>query len=86
MQAARARGGIPDEGVPAGAAVVQASPEVVHAAAVAYATRHFSGYGYTAENVAAQGLGYDIEVSNAKARRFSGWWSKALPGACRAFG
>ncbi|MET3494266.1 protein NO VEIN domain-containing protein [Variovorax boronicumulans] len=42
------------------------SPEEVQAAATDYVMRHFKGYGYKAEDVTAQNLGYDIEVSNAK--------------------
>ncbi|CAN7304684.1 DUF3883 domain-containing protein [Variovorax sp. LjRoot84] len=64
LQAARARGGVPaaaPEG-PSG----QASREEVQAAAIAYLTRHFAGYGYKTENVAGQNLGYDIEVSDKK--------------------
>jgi hypothetical protein len=38
----------------------------VHAAAIEYVTKHFTGYGYKAENVIAQNIGFDLEVSNAK--------------------
>jgi hypothetical protein len=64
MQAARARGGVPAAALegPSG----QASREEVQAAAMDYLTRHFAGYGYKAENVASQQLGYDIEVSDKK--------------------
>jgi len=64
MQAARARGGVPAAAaeVPAG----QVSRDEVQAAALDYLTRHFAGYGYKAENVAAQNLGYDIEVTDKK--------------------
>ena len=64
MQAARARGGVPAAAaeVPAG----QVSRDEVQAAALDYLTRHFAGYGYKAENVAAQKLGYDIEVTDKK--------------------
>jgi hypothetical protein len=64
MQAARARGGVPAAALegPSG----QASREEVQAAAMDYLTRHFAGYGYKAENVASQRLGYDIEVSDKK--------------------
>lgn len=48
------------------APLVQASPAEVQAAAVDYVTRHFTGYGYKADNVSAQQVGYDIDVSNAK--------------------
>lgn len=64
MQAARARGGLvasAPEG-PSG----QAPREEVQAAAMGYLMRHFAGYGYKAENVAGQNLGYDIEVSDKK--------------------
>jgi len=64
MQAARARGGVP-VAAPASAAG-NASREEVQAAAMDYLTRHFAGYGYKAENVASQKLGYDIEVSDKK--------------------
>ena len=64
MQAARPRGGVPAAAaeVPAG----QVSRDEVQAAALDYLTRHFAGYGYKAENVAAQNLGYDIEVTDKK--------------------
>ncbi|RST49159.1 protein NO VEIN domain-containing protein [Variovorax sp. MHTC-1] len=64
MQAARARGGVPPA-APQGPSG-QASREEVQAAAMDYLTRHFAGYGYKAENVAGQKLGYDIEVSDKK--------------------
>lgn len=44
----------------------QATPEEVQAAAVEYVTKHFTGYGYKAENVSAKNIGFDLEVSNAK--------------------
>ncbi|VTU45823.1 protein NO VEIN domain-containing protein [Variovorax sp. PBL-E5] len=66
MQAAAARAGVRQEAEPDLAAAPQASREEVEAAAIAYVTRHFTGYGYKAENVVGQQLGYDIEVSNAK--------------------
>lgn len=65
MQAARARGSVPDED-PSLAISRGASKEEVQAAAIGYVMRHFTGYGYTAENVSPRNLGYDIEVSNAK--------------------
>lgn len=61
LQAARARGGVPLE-----SASSAASPEAVREAALGYVMRHFGGYGYKAENVTGRGLGYDVEVSNAK--------------------
>lgn len=64
MQAARARGGVPV--APVEESSGQASREEVQAAALDYLTRHFAGYGYKAENVASQQLGYDIEVSDKK--------------------
>ena len=66
MQAARARGSVPDVSEPAAAVVAGASREEVQAAAMGYVMRHFKGYGYNAEDVTGQNLGYDIEVSNAK--------------------
>jgi hypothetical protein len=67
LQAAKARGSVPKVAEPAAAvATGQASPEEVHAAAIEYVTKHFTGYGYKAENVIAQNIGFDLEVSNAK--------------------
>lgn len=64
VQAGLARGGVP---APAPEVVVaQASPEEAHAAAVAYLTKHFSSYGYKAENVSSQKPGHDIEVVDKK--------------------
>lgn len=40
------------------------SPEAVQAAALEYVVKHFTGYGYKAENMT--GKGFDLEVSNAK--------------------
>jgi hypothetical protein len=64
VKAARARGGIPAER-PKDASG-QASREEVQKAATDYLTRHFTGYGYKAENVTGRNLGYDIEVSDKK--------------------
>jgi len=64
LQAARARGSVP--AVAQKGASGPASREEVQAAAMDYLTRHFAGYGYKAENVAGQKLGYDIEVSDKK--------------------
>jgi hypothetical protein len=67
MKAARGRASVQEEeGEPGLAAAERASPEEVRAAAMGYVMRHFKGYGYNAEDVTSQGLGYDIEVSNAK--------------------
>ena len=66
LQAAKARGSVPEEAKPEPMAVVQASPEEVQVAAMAYVMRHFKGYGYNAEDVTSQNLGFDVEVSNAK--------------------
>lgn len=66
LKAAKARGSVPQEDEPAPAVSEQASREDVQAAAMAYVMRHFKGYGYNAEDVTSQGLGYDIAVSNAK--------------------
>ncbi|MDQ0085729.1 hypothetical protein J2W35_006109 [Variovorax boronicumulans] len=67
LQAAKARGSVPKVAEPAAAvATGHASPEEVHAAAIEYVTKHFTGYGYKAENVIAQNIGFDLEVSNAK--------------------
>ncbi len=64
LQAARARGGVTAAALDDPSS--QASPEEVQAAAIAYLTRHFAGYGYRTEAVAGQNLGYDIEVSDKK--------------------
>ena len=66
IHAARARGSVPATAPEAQAASGQVSREDVQAAATAYVMRHFKGYGYNAEDVSSQGLGYGIEVSNAK--------------------
>jgi hypothetical protein len=50
----------------AAASAVRASPEEVQAAALAYVTKHFTGYGYKAENLSEKNVGFDLEVSNAK--------------------
>jgi hypothetical protein len=50
----------------AAASTVRASPEEVQAAALAYVTKHFTGYGYKAENLSENNVGFDLEVSNAK--------------------
>jgi hypothetical protein len=63
LRAARLRLGIPEVEA---AMAVDGSPDGLQAAARAYVTRHFKGYGYSAENVAGQALGYDIEVSSKK--------------------
>ncbi|MEJ8814611.1 DUF3883 domain-containing protein [Variovorax ureilyticus] len=67
LQAARARAAMP-EPAPEEALAVPTSPEELHAAAMEHLTKHFAGYGYKAENVTAQGLGYDIEVSDKKGK------------------
>ena len=66
VQSAKARGGVPAPAEAAPAAAQVTSPEELQAAALAYVTHHFGGYGYKAEDVRAQQLGYDLEVSNAK--------------------
>ncbi|WP_018904921.1 DUF3883 domain-containing protein [Variovorax paradoxus] len=69
IQAAKARGSVPVAvAADAGAAAAErsASREEVQAAAMDYVMRHFKGYGYNAEDVTGQKLGYDLEVSNAK--------------------
>jgi len=66
IQAAKARGSVPATAAEGPVAPGQVSREDVQAAATAYVMRHFKGYGYNAEDVGSKGLGYDIEVSNAK--------------------
>ena len=70
VQAARARGNVPQpisttaNAGAAGGGDNKASPEQVQAAALEYVVKHFTGYGYKAENMT--GKGFDLEVSNAK--------------------
>lgn len=64
MKAARSRASIFEPAPEADALAAPASPEELHAAAMEHLTKHFAGYGYKPENVTAQGLGYDIEVSD----------------------
>ncbi|RQO62951.1 hypothetical protein DBV14_02910 [Variovorax sp. KBW07] len=70
IKAARARTSVAKADEPEAAepvvVVADASPEEAQAAATDYVMRHFKGYGYKAEDVSGQKLGYDIEVSNAK--------------------
>ena len=68
LQAARARAAIPEPAPEADALAGPASPEELHAAAMEHLTKHFAGYGYKAENVTAQGQGWDIEVSDKKGK------------------
>ena len=68
LQAAKARGVVakaPEE-EPEPVVAAPTSREEVQTAAMGYVLRHFKGYGYKAEDLTGQGLGYDIEVSNAK--------------------
>lgn len=67
LDAARARGGVPP--VVVVAPVPEASHDEAQAAAMAYLVRHFGGYGYQAEDVRSQNLGYDIAVSDKKGNR-----------------
>lgn len=64
LQAARARGSVPAQKVDT--PTPHASRDEVQAAALAYLTRHFAGYGYKTEDVSAQNIGYQIEVSDKK--------------------
>ncbi|MGJ7489035.1 protein NO VEIN domain-containing protein [Variovorax sp. ZT4R33] len=66
LAAARTRGSLPDDGVPATALSEQASPDDVHAAALGYVTRHFGGYGYQTKPLNAQDVGCDLEVLDKK--------------------
>jgi len=43
-----------------------AGDQDVDGAAKSYVVRHFSSYGYQAEDVSSQGLGYDVEVKDKK--------------------
>lgn len=64
LAAARERGSVP--AAPEGGIAGHATPDQAQTAAMAYLTRHFAGYGYTALDVAAQDLGYSIQVSDKK--------------------
>ncbi|RZL63400.1 MAG: DUF3883 domain-containing protein [Variovorax sp.] len=64
--AARARMNLPTAAAEVAAA--PASPQEAKAAAMDYLTRHFAGYGYKAEHVNSDDLGYDIEVSDKKGK------------------
>lgn len=66
VQTARERGNVPQKLSAAAKAADddKASPEAVQAAALEYVVKHFTGYGYKAENMT--GKGFDLEVSNAK--------------------
>lgn len=66
IKAAKARSNVPEPADLAPVVASQASQEEIQAAALAYVTRHFTGYGYKAENVTEQNLGYDLEISNSK--------------------
>jgi hypothetical protein len=66
IKTAKARSNVPEPEVLAPVVASQASQEEILAAALAFVTRHFKGYGYKAENVTEQNLGYDLEVSNSK--------------------
>jgi hypothetical protein len=70
LLAARRRGAVPPAAVVAqeDATAGPASQEEVQAAAMAYLTRHFAGYGYKTEDVSSRGPGYDIEVSDKKGK------------------
>lgn len=48
------------------AAAQPASSEDIDGAAKAYVLRHFSSYGYLAEDLSSQGLGYDVEIKDKK--------------------
>jgi len=66
VQTARERGNVPQKLSAAAKAAddEKATPQAVQAAALEYVVKHFTGYGYKAENMT--GKGFDLEVSNAK--------------------
>lgn len=66
QQAAKLLSGIPDLSPPDPAEAQAGSGEGIQSAALDYVTKHFKGYGYKAENVSAQNVGFHLEVSNAK--------------------
>jgi len=66
IQAARVRRGVPAEVTGDPAPSVDVSAEDEQAAALAYVTRHFTGYGYGALDLRSEQLGYDIEVKSPK--------------------
>lgn len=53
-------------GTTGGKAVQVAGDDDVDDAAKGYVLRHFSSYGYQAEDVSSKGLGYDVEVKDKK--------------------
>ncbi|SFN01353.1 hypothetical protein [Variovorax sp. OV329] len=53
-------------GAAAGDAEAAASGEDVDSAAKSYVLRHFSSYGYQAEDVSAKGVGFDVQVADKK--------------------
>ena len=66
VQTARERGNVPQKLSAAAKAAddEKATPQAVQVAALEYVVKHFTGYGYKAENMT--GKGFDLEVSNAK--------------------
>lgn len=84
LKTARARGSLPPvaEVAPQG----KLSHEEVQLAAIDYLMRHFGGYGYKAEDVSAQKLGYDIEVSDKKGNTLLKIASKGITTGMMTFG
>jgi len=64
IETARERGGMPAR--QRLEVTAQVSQEDIDVAAIAYLTKHFSSYGYRAEDVRTQGAGHDIQVSDKK--------------------
>lgn len=66
IKSAQARGKQPNASAFDGATGDSGPGGDVQAAAMAYVVRHFTGYGYKAEDVRPKNIGYDLEISNAK--------------------
>ena len=71
--------------VPKGVSDLNASQGEVQSAAVAYLVKHFSSYGYKAENVTSQHFGYDMEVSDKKGNTLLKLAVKGLGSGVRSF-
>lgn len=89
------RGWVPNEaeikaaqqkpGVPKGVSNADASQDEVQGAAMAYLVKHFTSYGYRAENVTSQHFGYDLEVSDKKGNTLLKLAVKGLGAGVRSF-
>ncbi|MDM0046220.1 hypothetical protein QTH91_17140 [Variovorax dokdonensis] len=66
LKSARRSHALPGGAAADGDAAQGASAQDVDEAAKGYIIRHFSSYGYQAEDVSSQALGYDVEVKDKK--------------------